>query len=136
MPIQVAQGAVMAGPFPGGGAAVHNGAVAAVNALGYGGLWGGAGQLTNGGAARLDLQGYTAAGEMNLQVQVNGVGPPSTLATVLVAATVQAVNPPSPRSIPQQVEIVRRIKAALFDSLRDFEAGNPHTYLVTGQPSS
>lgn len=136
MPIATAQGAVMPGAFGGGGAAIHNGAVAAINALGYAGLWGGAGQLTNGGAARLDLQGYTAAGQMNLQVQVNGVGPPSTLATALVAPTVTAVLPPSPRSVPQQTEIVRKIKAALFDSLRDFEAANPHIYTVTGNPSS
>lgn len=136
MPIQTAQGAVMPGAFPGGGAAIHNGAVAAINALVYGGLWGGAGVLVQVPAARLDLQGYTAAGQMNLQVQVNGVGPPSTLATALVANTVVAVNPPSPRSIPQQTEIVRKIKSALFDSLRDAENANPHIYLVTGNPSS
>ena len=56
--------------------------------------------------------------------------------TVLVANTCVAANPPSPRSVPQQTEIVRKIKSALFDSLRDFEAANPHVYLVTGAPSS
>lgn len=136
MAIQTGMDGVMNNPFPGGGAAIHNGAVAAINALVYGGLWGGAGVLVGGGAARLDLQGYTAAGQMNLQVQVNGVGNPSTLATVLVANTCVAANPPSPRSVPQQTEIVRKIKSALFDSLRDFEAANPHVYLVTGAPSS
>jgi hypothetical protein len=126
----------MPNPFPGGGAAIHNGAVAAINALVYAGLWGGAGALTNGVTARLDLQGYTATGHMNLQVQVNGVGAPSTMATALVAPTVTAVPPPSPRSIPQQTEIVRKVKSALFDSLNDFENGVPHIYNVTGVPSS
>lgn len=135
MPIQTAQGGVMNNPFPGGGAAIHNGAVAAINALVYGGLWGGAGVLVQVPAAHLDLQGYTGAGQMNLQVQAN-VGGASTVAAALVANTVVAVNPPSPRSVPQQTEIVRKIKAALFDSLRDYEAGNPHIYLVTGAPSS
>jgi hypothetical protein len=137
MALQKAQGAVMPGPFPGGGAGIHADAVTAINLLTYGaGLWGGAGQLTNTAQVRLDLQGYTGVGQMNLQLQVNGVGAPSTLATVLVANTVQAVLPPSPRSVPQQTEIVRVIKGALFDSLQNFEAANPRIWTITGNPSS
>jgi hypothetical protein len=136
MPIQTAPGGVMPNPFPGGGAALHADAVDVINALTYAPLWGGAGTIVNHGQARLDLQGYTGAGQMNLQVQVNGVGPPSTMVTVLVANTVQAVLPPSPRSVPQQTEIVRRIKSALFDSLNAFEGGAPQVWMVTGNPSS
>lgn len=136
MPIVTAAGGPMPGPFPGAHGAIHGDAVACINSLVYGNLWGGAGNLVNRPAARLDLQGYTAAGQMNLQVQVNGVGPPSTVATVLVANTVTAVMPPSPRSVPQQTEIVRKIKSALFNSLQAFEVGPPTIWTVTGNPSS
>ncbi len=136
MPIQKQRAGVMPGPYPHRGAAIHADAVAVINALTYGHLWGGAGTLIMLPYARLDLQGYTGAGNMNLQVQVNGVPAPSTLATVLVAPTVQAAPPPSPRTLPQQAEIVRVIKSALFESLHDFEQGNPHIWTVTGTPSS
>jgi hypothetical protein len=131
------QAAVMPGPYPAGtGGGIHADAVTAINSLDYGMLWGGAGTLTNTTRARLDMQGYTAAGQMNLQVQVNGVAAPSTIATVLVSPTVAAVLPPSPRSVPQQTEITRKVKAALFSSLNDFEQGAPHIWAVTGTPSS
>ena len=136
MAIQTQQAGPMPGAFPGGGAALHADAVTAINLLGYAGLWGGAGTLTNTQRARLDLQGYTAAGQMNLQVQVNNAPAPSTMATVLVANTVVALLPPSPRSVPQQTEIVRVIKSALFNSLNDSEHANPHIWTVTGTPSS
>ena len=136
MAIQTQQGNVMPGAYPGGGGALHTDAVTAINSLSYAGLWGGAGTLTNTQRARVDLQGYTGTGQMNLQVQVNGVGAPSTMATALVADTAQAVLPPSPRSVPQQTEIVRVIKSALFNSLDDFENGTPHIWTVTGTPSS
>lgn len=136
MPIQTAQGGVMPNPFPGAHGAIHADAVAVINSLVYANLWSAPGTKQNRPNARLDLQGYTAAGQMNLQVQVNGVGPPSTMATVLVDATVIAVLPPSPRSVPQQTEIVRKIKSALFDSLNAFETGFPRIWNVTGTPSS
>ena len=136
MAIQTQQAAVMPGAYQGGSKALHNDAVSAINQLEYGELWGNAGTLVTVGQARLDMQGYTGTGQMNLQVQVNGVGAPSTMATVLVADTVQAVPPPSTRSVPQQTEIVRVIKSALFNSLNDFENASPHIWTVTGTPSS
>jgi hypothetical protein len=51
----------------------------------------GAGMLHNVGAARLDMQGHTAAGAANLQVQIGG----STAACALVAATIQAMADPA-----------------------------------------
>ena len=133
MPIQTAQGGVMNNPLPGGGAAVHAGAVAVINQLTYGHLWGAAGGLIPG-HVHLDLQGYTGLGWMNLQVQVGGGH--STVATALVAPTVQSVATPGPRRNAQQIEIVRKIKSALFDSLNDYEHANPHNWDVTGTPSS
>lgn len=136
MPITIAAGGLMPGAFPGGHGAIHADAVSCINQLVYGGLWGAAGNLINETTTRLDLQGYTGTGQMNLQVQVNGVGHPGTIATVLVANTVVAVLPPSPRSVPQQTEIVRKIKSALFNSLLAFETGPPTIWNVTGVPSS
>lgn len=136
MPIQTAADGAMPNPFPAAHGAIHTSAVAAINSLVYNNLWGAPGTKQNQPNARLDLQGYTAAGQMNLQIQVNGVGPPSTMATALVDATVIAVLPPNPRSLPQQTEIVRKIKSALFDSLNAFETGFPVIWMVTGTPSS
>lgn len=144
MAIQNQQAGVMAGPYvprrgQPGAADVHADAVAAVNALAYGELWRQPANnpLTDTPNVRMDLQGYTAAGQMNLQLQVNGVrGVPSTVAAILVANTVMAVPPPSPRSVPQQTEIVRVIKAAFMNSLQNYEQGNPRVWTVTGTPSS
>ncbi len=136
MAIQNQQGAAMPNPYPHPSAANHNDAVTAINALEYHHLWRGPGTAIRSGTVRIDLQGYTTAGQMNLQVQINGVGAPSTVATVLVAATCQALPPPSQRGGPQQIEIVRVIKSALFNSLHDFEQANPHIWLVSGTPSS
>ena len=136
MPIQTAPDGVMPNPFPGAHGAIHADAVAVIHSLVYANLWSAPGTKQNRPTARLDLQGYTAAGQMNLQVQVNGVGPPSTLSTVLVDATVIAVLPPNPASVPQQTEIVRRIKGALFHSLNAFETGFPRIWTVTGTPAN
>lgn len=136
MAIQTAPDGAMPNPFPGAHAGIHTDAVTVINSLVYANLWGAPGTKQNRPNARLDLQGYTAAGQMNLQVQVNNVGPPSTIATVLVDPTVIAVLPPSPRSLPQQTEIVRKIKSALFDSLNAFETGFPRIWMVTGTPAN
>lgn len=133
MAIQTAQGGIMNNPLPIGGAGVHGGAVAVINQLDYGHLWGNAHPLIPG-HVHLDLQGYTGAGWMNLQVQVGGGH--STVATALVAPTVQAVLTPAARANAQRIEIVRKIKSALVDSLHDYEVGNPHNWEVTGTPSS
>jgi len=136
MAINTAPDGPMLNPFPGNHPTIHADAVTVINRLVYADLWGAPGTKQNQPNARLDLQGYTAAGQMNLQVQVNNVPRPSTLATVLVDPTVIAVLPPSPRSVPQQKEIVRRIKGALFNSLNAFETGFPTIWTVTGTPSS
>ena len=138
MPIANAADGDMPNPFPQAlNPQTHGDAVICINQLTYGNLWPQhGGTLVNQPRARLDFQGYTQAGQMNLQVQVNSIGAPSTIATVLVNNTVQAVLPPDPRSLPQQTEIVRNIKAALFNSLFAFENNAPTIWIVNGIPSN
>src|SRR4051794_18202803 len=97
MPIAIAQGAVMPGPFPLHGNQQYADASACIHALTYAGVWGAVGQVVSIGTTRLDLQGYTAAGQANLQIQRNGVAAPSTMSTALVAATAQSVAAPGAR---------------------------------------
>ncbi len=124
-------------PFP-LGAARHNNAVAAINSLVYAHLWAGAGTQVTVGNVRIDVQGTTGAGQNNLQIQINGVPSPSTIATVLINPTAVALLPPANavRVAAQETEILRRSKSAFFDSLNDFEQNNPHIWRVTGNPSS
>lgn len=136
MPIAIAAGAVMPGASPGHSNQLYADASACIHALTYPDVWGPVGLIVSIGTTRLDLQGYTATGQANLQVQRNGVGAPSTMSTVLVATTAQAVGAPGPRSTAQQTEILRKVKAALFASLDAWEGGAPHIWLVTGAPSS
>lgn len=50
----------------------------------------GAGTLYTVGAARLDMQGHTAAGDANLQVQIGG----GTVAAALIADSVSTITDP------------------------------------------
>ena len=59
--------------------------------LSFADLGRGAGTLHVSGVARLDLQGHTAAGDVNLQIQIGG----STAAAALVAATVLQIADPT-----------------------------------------
>ena len=97
----------------------------AINAIDFADVWRGAGTIVNQGLVRLDVQGRTAAGEQNLQVQINGVNGNSTVAAALIAESVQNANIEA-----QRVYAVRKIKDALFSSMND-----NHIYRVTGTPS-
>ncbi|UZN02996.1 hypothetical protein [Cellulomonas sp. S1-8] len=136
MPINIAQGAVMAGPSPAHGNALYADASACIHALDYADVWGAVGLIVSIGTTRLDLQGYTATGHANLQIQRNGVPAPSTMSTVLVNPTAQAIVTPGPRRTAQQTEILRNVKSALFRSLDAWEVGAPFIWLVAGAPSS
>jgi len=136
MPIAIAQGAVMPGPFPLHGNQQYADASACIHALTYAGVWGAVGQIVSIGTTRLDLQGYTAAGQANLQIQRNGANPPSTMSTVLVAPTAQSIATPGARRTAQQAEVERKVKAALFRSLDAWEQHAPFIWQVTGAPSS
>ena len=136
MPIAIAQGGVMPGPFPLHGGQQYADASACIHALSYADVWGAVGLIASIGTARLDLQGYTATGQANLQIQRNGVGAPSTMSTVLVDATAQSVAAPGARRNAQQAEVERKVKAALFRSLDAWEQLAPFIWQVTGAPSS
>lgn len=136
MPIAIAQGGVMPGPFPLHGNAQYADASACIHALDYADVWGAVGLIVSIGTTRLDLQGYTPANQANLQIQRNGVGPPSTMSTVLVDPTAQSIVTPGARRTAQQSEILRKVKAALFASLDAWENLAPFTWHVTGNPSS
>ncbi|MBQ25512.1 hypothetical protein [Alcanivorax sp.] len=97
----------------------------AINAIDFADVWRGAGTIVNQGLVRLDVQGRTAAGEQNLQVQINGVNGNSTVAAALIAESVQNANIEA-----QRVYAVRKIKDALFSSMND-----SHIYRVTGTPT-
>ena len=97
----------------------------AINAIDFADVWRGAGTIVNQGLVRLDVQGRTAAGEQNLQVQINGVNGNSTVAAALIAESVQNANIEA-----QRVYAVRKIKDALFSSMND-----NHIYRVTGTPT-
>ena len=73
----------------------------------------------------MDVQGRTADGEQNLQVQINGVNGNSTVAAALIAESVQDASIEA-----QRVYAVRKIKDALFSSMND-----NHIYHVTGTPT-
>ena len=97
----------------------------AINAIDFADVWRGAGTIVNQGLVRLDVQGRTAAGEQNLQVQINGVNGNSTVAAALIAESVQDASIEA-----QRVYAVRKIKDALFSSMND-----NHIYRVTGTPT-
>lgn len=97
----------------------------AINAIDFADVWRDAGTIVNQGLVRLDVQGRTAAGEQNLQVQINGVNGNSTVAAALIAESVQDASIKA-----QQVYAVRKIKDALFSSMND-----SHIYRVTGTPT-
>ena len=102
-----------------------NDARLAINAIDFADVWRGAGTIVNQGLVRVDVQGRTAAGEQNLQVQINGVNGNSTVAAALIAESVQDASIEA-----QRVYAVRKIKDALFSSMND-----NHIYRVTGTPT-
>ncbi|PMR68296.1 hypothetical protein [Halomonas heilongjiangensis] len=102
----------------------HADAVAAINSLTDTAIWRGAGTIINQGTVRIDVQGYTGAGDLNLQAQINGVSGNSTVAAILVAASVAEANIPA-----QHVYATRKLKNALFESMND-----GYIYRVSGTP--
>ena len=102
----------------------HSDAVTAINSLIDTAIWRGAGTIINHGTVRIDVQGYTGAGDLNLQAQINGVNGNSTVAAILVAASVAEANTQA-----QHVYATRKLKNALFESMND-----GYIYRVSGTP--
>ena len=93
-------------------------------------MWRGpqANPIANTVRVRVDSQGNDANGRANLQAQLNGVNGNSTIAHVLVDATVG--NVAGQALAAQQLYAIRQIRGALQNSLV-----NGTTYTVTGTPT-
>lgn len=127
MPIASAQG----GAIPNGVVytqAQRADAIAAINQLQLADVWRGGNTIANSGAVRIDSQGNNAAGRANLQAQLNGVQGASTIACVLVDASVGAAGGQAVAA--QQLYAIRQIKGALQNSLT-----NGTVYTLTGNPT-
>ena len=129
MPITVVQG----GAIPNGvvfNAAQRTDAMTAIGLVQLADVWRGpqANPIANTVRVRVDSQGNDANGRANLQAQLNGVNGNSTIAHVLVDATVG--NAAGQAQAAQQLYAIRQIRGALQNSLT-----NGTTYTVTGTPT-
>ena len=129
MPITVVQG----GAIPNGvvfNAAQRTDALTAIGLVQLADVWRGpqANPIANTVRVRVDSQGNDANGRANLQAQLNGVNGNSTIAHVLVDATVG--NAAGQAQAAQQLYAIRQIRGALQNSLV-----NGTTYTVTGTPT-
>ena len=129
MPIVSAQG----GAIPNGvvfNAAQRTDAMTAIGLVQLADVWRGppANPIANTVRVRVDSQGNDANGRANLQAQLNGVNGNSTIAHVLVDATVG--NAAGQALAAQQLYAIRQIRGALQNSLV-----NGTTYTVTGTPT-
>lgn len=129
MPITVVQG----GAIPNGvvfNAAQRADAMTAIGLVQLADVWRGpqANPIANTVRVRVDSQGNDANGRANLQAQLNGVNGNSTIAHVLVDATVG--NAAGQAQAAQQLYAIRQIRGALQNSLT-----NGTTYTVTGTPT-
>jgi len=129
MPIVSAQG----GAIPNGvvfNAAQRTDALTAIGQVQLADVWRGpqANPIANTVRVRVDSQGNDANGRANLQAQLNGVNGNSTIAHVLVDATVG--NAAGQAQAAQQLYAIRQIRGALQNSLT-----NGTTYTLTGTPT-
>ncbi len=129
MPIVSAQG----GAIPNGvvfNAAQRTDAQTAISQVQLADVWRGpqANPIANTVRVRVDSQGNDANGRANLQAQLNGVNGNSTIAHVLVDATVG--NAAGQAQAAQQLYAIRQIRGALQNSL-----ANGTTYTLTGTPT-
>ncbi len=129
MPIVSAQG----GAIPNGvvyNAAQRTDALTAIGQVQLADVWRGpqANPIANTVRVRVDSQGNNAAGRANLQAQLNGVNGNSTIAHVLVDASVGAAG--GQAQAAQQLYAIRQIRGALQNSLT-----NGTTYTLTGTPT-
>jgi hypothetical protein len=136
MPVNSNRGGIMPNSAPqfGSGAAQHSDAVQAINQLTYAALWSGPqmNPISQTTWVRIDVQNAPGGGAQNLQAQLNGLRGHSTVATVIIAGNLALAG----NSIPRQKEVLRTVKSAFFDSLNDFEQGNPHIWNVGGNFSN
>jgi len=104
----------------------------AIDALDFHELPGGAGTAVRTGQIRIDRQGQTGNNEQNIQVQVNGVNGPSTVATILIPN--RYLN--NTLNDHGRAQVINRVRDALRRSFRDFIRDNPAVYRLDGHPSN
>ena len=126
MPINVIQGAAIPN------SATYNAnqardARTAIAAVDFNDVWRGGRTIANTALVRVDSQGNDGNGRANLQAQLNGVTGSSTIAHVLVDASVSAVS--GQAQAAQALYAIRQIRGALQQSLT-----SGRTYYVSGTP--
>jgi hypothetical protein len=139
MTITIRQGEVPRAAAPHFDTNQYDAASNAIAVLDYADIWRpAAGTVVQNDRVHLDVQGRTADGRANLQVQLNGAARPNTVAAALVAPTAVAIDPviDPQRSLEQQRGIERSVRHALLSSLKGYCAGNAHIWVVEGNPSS
>lgn len=127
MPIQSVQG----GAIPNGvvfNAAQRTDAMTAIGLVQLADVWRGGNTIANTQRVRVDSQGNQVNGRANLQAQLNGVNGASTIACVLVDASVGMAG--GQAIAAQQLYAIRQIRGALQNSLV-----NGTVYTLTGNPT-
>lgn len=95
-------------------------------------LSGGAGTIVNDGMVRIDRQGQTAAGDLNLQVQINGMSGASTIAAAIIPS--QYLN--GVTNEHTMGEVLNKVQNALFYSLESLRNQAPEIFGLQGDPSN
>lgn len=95
-------------------------------------LAGGAGTITDNGVVRIDRQGQTAAGDLNLQVQIDNKQGASTIAAAIIPSRYfNGVTNPHTMG-----EVLNKVQSALLDSLNSLYVGNGEIFGLQGDPSN
>ena len=97
-------------------------------------LAGGAGTIVNDDdrVVRIDRQGQNAAGDLNLQVQINGMQGASTIAAAIIPSRyLTGIN-----NEHIMGEVLNKVQSALLDSLNSLRNGAPEIFGLQGDPSN
>jgi hypothetical protein len=95
-------------------------------------LAGGSGTVIFNDVVRIDRQGQTSTGDLNLQVQINGLSSSSTIAAALIPNQYfNGVTNPGTRA-----EVQRVVRSALVQSLDSLRSGHGEIFGLQGNPSN
>jgi hypothetical protein len=136
VPVQVKQGGVMNNPAPPKfySHTIYENARLAIDNLSYDKIWRTPSKkpISQVENVRIDVQNPLSNQSQNLQAQINDIGSPSTIATILIDGNLSNAG----QSIPKQTEVVRKVRNAFFQSLADYEKKDPHIWYVSGDFSN
>jgi hypothetical protein len=95
-------------------------------------LAGGSGTIIDNGVVRIDRQGQTGTGDLNLQVQIDGLSRASTIAAALIPNQYfnGVTNPGT------MAEVQRVVRSALVQSLDSLRNGHGEIFGLQGNPSN